>query len=103
MITETLNVANIKCSGCAHSISNQLNSIMGLTESSVNVNEGTIDLIYETDSVRDNVIRKLSAMGYPEATEENGLLMQAKSYANCMIGKSSVLFADAIPIAIGTD
>lgn len=76
---------------------------MGLTESSVNVNEGTIDLIYETDSVRDNVIRKLSAMGYPEATEENGLLMQAKSYANCMIGKSSVLFADAIPIAIGTD
>ncbi|HCD66894.1 MAG TPA: heavy metal transporter, partial [Bacteroidetes bacterium] len=35
------------------------------------------------------IITKLSAMGYPEATAENGLLMKAKSYANCMIGKVS--------------
>ncbi len=33
-------------------------------------------------------------MGYPEATAENGLLMQAKSYANCMVGKSATLFAN---------
>ena len=87
MITEILNIANIKCSGCAHSITTKLNSIMGLTEAEVNTDNGTIAITYETDTVRDNVIHKLNAMGYPEATAENGLLMQAKSYANCLVGK----------------
>lgn len=95
MITETLNIANIKCGGCAHSISTKLKEVVGLTEATVNVDQGTIDTIYETPTVRDQIIYKLSAMGYPEATAENGLLMQAKSYANCLIGKSSVQFAKA--------
>lgn len=89
MITETLHIANIKCGGCAHSIATKLHQVIGLTEVVVHVDEGTIDIIYETDAVRSNVIDKLSAMGYPEATAENGLLMQVKSYANCLIGKAT--------------
>ena len=26
-------------------------------------------------------------LGYPEATEENGLLLQLKSFASCMTGR----------------
>jgi copper chaperone len=95
MITETLNVANMKCSGCAHSITTKLGEINGLSSSEVNIDEGTIAVHYEMPEVQAVILTKLSSMGYPEATAENGLLMQAKSYANCMIGKSSVLFAGA--------
>jgi copper chaperone CopZ len=87
MISETLHIANIKCGGCAHSISTKLKEVAGLKEATVNIDKGTIDTTYDTSEVRDEIIHKLNAMGYPEATAENGLLMQAKSYANCMVGK----------------
>jgi copper chaperone len=89
LIKETLHIANVKCSGCAHSITTRINSITGVTDVDVNIENRTIDVNYENEDQRSQVINKLSAMGYPEATEENGLLMQAKSYANCMIGKIS--------------
>ncbi|MFM9943843.1 MAG: hypothetical protein ACKVQB_01280, partial [Bacteroidia bacterium] len=36
---------------------------------------------------RKVIIDKLHSLGYPEATEKNGLLLQLKSYTSCMIGK----------------
>jgi copper chaperone len=87
MKTEILNVANIKCGGCAHSITTKLNQIAGVSDVAVNYDNGTVALSYDTQITRQNAVNKLSEMGYPEATAENGLLMQAKSYANCMIGK----------------
>ena len=87
MIKETLNIANIKCGGCAHSITTKLESIAGIDAVDVDFNEGTVELSYDTEDTKTEALKKLSDMGYPEATEENGLLMQAKSYANCMIGK----------------
>jgi hypothetical protein len=38
-------------------------------------------------SVQEKIIEKLHELGYPEATEENDLLLQLKSYASCMIGR----------------
>lgn len=87
MIKETLNIANIKCGGCAHSITTKLQGIEGIDAVAVDFNEGTVELSYDTETTKTEALNKLSDMGYPEATEENGLLMQAKSYANCMIGK----------------
>ncbi|MDB4107139.1 heavy-metal-associated domain-containing protein [Bacteroidia bacterium] len=87
MKNETLNIANIKCGGCAHSITTKLTDIDGVEDVKVDFDNGTVDLSYKNLATRSAVIDKLSAMGYPEATAENGLLMQAKSYANCMVGK----------------
>lgn len=95
MITETLNIANIKCGGCAHSITTKLNEIQGVSEVLVDYDNGTVAMTYTDDTAKATALNKLTKMGYPEATEENGLLMQAKSYANCLVGKSSVLFAEA--------
>jgi len=89
MISEKLHIANIKCNGCALSITAKINEMEGVYRTEVNIEEGTIDVDYNEDNVREHIITKLSAMGYPEATAENGLLMKAKSYANCMIGKVS--------------
>jgi copper chaperone len=89
MISEKLHIANMKCNGCATSITAKINEIEGVYTTEVNIEEGTINVDYQEDNVREHIITKLSAMGYPEATAENGLLMKAKSYANCMIGKVS--------------
>jgi hypothetical protein len=36
-----------------------------------------------------HITAQLKGIGYIEATEENGLILQLKSYASCMIGKLS--------------
>lgn len=86
---KTLDVANIKCGGCAHSITTKIENIEGVSDVVVSPENGTVKLSYESNNTLDKILSKLSAMGYPEATEENGLLMKAKSYANCMLGKAT--------------
>ena len=46
-----------------------------------------VDITYVNDFTIKAIIDKLYTLGYPEATEENGLLLQMKSYASCMIGR----------------
>lgn len=87
MIKEKLIVANVKCSGCAATITEKINAIEGVANAYVIVDEDTIELSYDNPAVREAVVTKLHNLGYPEATEENGLLLQVKSYASCMAGR----------------
>jgi copper chaperone len=85
MKTEKLLLANIKCSGCATTIKNELLKIKGVENITVDIENDSIDLSYnETD--RELIIHRLHSLGYPEATEKNGLLLQLKSYSSCIIG-----------------
>jgi copper chaperone CopZ len=85
MKTEKLLLANIKCSGCATTIKNELLKIKGVENITVYIENDSIDLSYnETD--RELIIHRLHSLGYPEATEKNGLLLQLKSYSSCIIG-----------------
>lgn len=86
MKTEKLLLANIKCSGCATTIKNELLKIKGVENVTVDIENDSIDLCYN-DPDRELIIHKLHSLGYPEATEKNGLLLQLKSYSSCMIGK----------------
>lgn len=86
-MNERLFVANMKCSGCAHSIQTKLGEINGVDSVAVDLENDAIDVAFESNDTRKAIIDKLHDMGYPEATEENGLLLQLKSYANCMIGR----------------
>ena len=87
MTTETIYLANIKCSGCAASIRDKARSVNGVEDVVVNEEECHIQLKYDGESTRSEVLRSLKNMGYPEATEANGLLLKAKSYASCMVGR----------------
>jgi copper chaperone CopZ len=86
MKTEAIYLANIKCTGCATTIKNELLKIAGVKAVEVINEEDKVILTYGLDN-RNEIIKKLHDLGYPEATEENGLLLQIKSYASCMIGK----------------
>jgi copper chaperone CopZ len=86
MTTEKIIIANLKCSGCATTITKELFNLKGVLNVSVDPDTDCVDITYEGIE-REIIIDKLHSLGYPEATEENGLLLQLKSYASCMIGK----------------
>lgn len=86
MKTEEIIIANLKCSGCATTIRKELLQIGGVKNALVDVAKDMVTVSYE-DINRDVIVNKLHSLGYPEATEENGLLLQLKSYASCMVGR----------------
>lgn len=90
MKTEKIIIANLKCSGCEKTIKNKLSEIEGVDSVVVNHEEDSVTINYNGNVSRDMLTEKLHSLGYPEATEENGLLLQLKSYASCMVGRMSI-------------
>lgn len=86
MTTEKIMVANLKCTGCATTVVKELMKLEGVRKVEVDVDHDVVDVVYE-DTDRTKIIDRLHDLGYPEATEKNGLLLQLKSYASCMIGR----------------
>ncbi|HWA33094.1 MAG TPA: heavy-metal-associated domain-containing protein [Cyclobacteriaceae bacterium] len=86
MKTEKLIVANLKCSGCAATIRKELLKTEGVSNVEVDVDHDIVSVTGENFSRRE-VTTALHRLGYPEATEKNGLLLQVKSYASCMLGR----------------
>lgn len=86
MKTETIIIANLKCNGCATTIKTELLKIAGVSSVEVDNEQDAVNVSYENID-RQLIIDKLYSLGYPEATAENGLLLQLKSYASCMVGR----------------
>ena len=84
MTNEKIIIANLKCSGCAATINKELS----VSAVKVDVDHDAIDITYD-QLERKVIIDKLHKLGYPEATEKNGLLMQLKSYGSCIVGRMS--------------
>lgn len=86
MKTESIIVANLKCSGCASTIKKELLQLAGVETVTVDNEKDQITVSYENID-RTKITQKLHSLGYPEATEENGLLLQLKSFSSCMVGR----------------
>jgi copper chaperone CopZ len=83
----TIKIQNLKCGGCAATISNQLKSIDNLQQFHVNVETKEVEVEYDSVSVLENIKLKLEKIGYPEAGNTNSVVTKAKSYVSCAIGK----------------
>lgn len=86
MKTESIIVANLKCSGCASTIKKELLQLAGVETVTVDNEKDQVTVSYENVD-RIKITQKLHSLGYPEATEENGLLLQLKSFSSCMVGR----------------
>jgi len=80
---------NLKCGGCAHTISNKLSGIKGISHLDVDVDQSKISFEYSNENEALQVKEKLKALGYPTIQEDNNLLSIAKSYVSCATGKFS--------------
>ncbi len=87
MKAEKILIANLKCGGCENTIKTQLSEIEGVDSVLVNHEEDSVTINYGGKANREDFTKKLHSLGYPEATEENGLLLQLKSYASCIVGR----------------
>ena len=75
----TIQIQNLKCGGCANTITKNISTIEAITNVSVNVEESTVTFGYETEAKLAEVKDKLKTLGYPEDGEANSLGSKAKS------------------------
>ena len=85
----TIQIQNLKCGGCANTITKNIVVLGGITNVTVNVEESTVIFNYETEAQLVEVKEKLKTLGYPEDGATNSLGSKAKSYVSCAIGKMS--------------
>jgi len=87
-------VDNIKCGGCANSISKRLVEIEGVADVEVDVEQGCIDLNFDAgvsqEAMCEILEKQLLQMGYPRVGSVSGLDAmgaKAKSFVSCAVGK----------------
>ena len=86
-----LNVENIKCGGCANTITTKLRALEGVKEVTVDIEEGMVQIDGE-ETQRDHYAESLLKMGYPEVGSVEGLAStgaKVKSFVSCAIGKAN--------------
>jgi copper chaperone len=87
----TLAIENLKCGGCAATITKNLKQLPGVRLVSVDVENSTVNLDADDGTVEQAKLR-LDQLGYPLAGTASGLhsaVATAKSYVSCAIGRVS--------------
>lgn len=79
-------VDNIKCGGCANTVTKKLNSYTGVADVTVNVEEGRVSFSAHDSLNVEEVQTALARLGYaPRGTST--AFQTAKSYVSCAIGR----------------
>jgi copper chaperone len=65
MEKETLVVKGMSCAHCVSSIEGSVGGLKGVSSVKVNLDQGTVDVEYDTDIVkRDQIIEEIDDQGY---------------------------------------
>lgn len=89
MKTENITIANLSCGGCVKTITKKLTEIEGVNQVNVDLETSIVTAEFDEPATLEQITEKLQSIGYPEATEKNGLLTKMKSITSCMAGKLS--------------
>jgi copper chaperone len=84
-----IEVENIRCGGCANSITHSLQKLDGVSSVSVDIENGRVTVTTDIDD-RERLVAALLKNGYPEKGSAEGLQAAkaiAKSFVSCAIGK----------------
>ncbi|MES9935201.1 MAG: heavy metal-associated domain-containing protein [Sedimenticola sp.] len=82
-------VENIKCGGCANTITTKMKALDGVNNVVVDIEQGTVTIDGDV-ALRDTYAKALSKMGYPETGSVQGLDSvgaKAKSFVSCAVGR----------------
>ena len=84
-----LTVENIKCGGCANSITKKLSSVFGTSNINIDIDTGIVNIDIE-EGRKGEIIDVLEDLGYPQTDSVGGFTSakaKAKSFISCAIGK----------------
>ncbi|NMH86582.1 heavy-metal-associated domain-containing protein [Flavivirga algicola] len=82
-----LEIQNLKCGGCAHTIIDKLSNIENIRNVTINNKTHTVSFSYENDKALLEAKQLLHKIGYPTVGEKNALTTKAKSFVSCAIGR----------------
>ncbi len=85
----TIQVENIKCGGCANTITTKLKALEGVSDVNIDIEKGEVSIDSDT-ALRDQVIATLLKLGYPESGTAEGIAAakaKAKSFVSCAVGR----------------
>ncbi len=82
-------VQNLKCGGCANTITTKLSEIKNISDINIDVEESKVSFSYTNETDAFAVKEKLKTIGYPSIDEGNSLVSKAKSFVSCATGKLS--------------
>ncbi|OBX22448.1 MULTISPECIES: heavy-metal-associated domain-containing protein [Bizionia] len=83
----TLEIQNLKCVGCAHTISTKLAGIAGIENILVAVESNEVSFDYASEADLVVAKQKLKSIGYPEIDTANSVVTKAQSFISCATGK----------------
>ena len=84
-----IEVENIRCGGCANTITHSLQKLDAVSSVSVDIEKGCVTVTTDRDD-RERLVAALLKNGYPEKGSAEGLQAakaKAKSFVSCAIGK----------------
>ncbi len=80
-------IQNLKCNGCANTISKELNLLENISGVKVDHEEQTVSFLYAREADLVTAKSALQRLGYPVEGETNSLTEKVKSYVSCAIGR----------------
>lgn len=83
----TIYIQNLKCGGCAKTITNKLSEINEIENIDILIEENAVTFNFKNEEIIEVVKETLKKAGYPEISDENSLITKAKSYVSCAVGK----------------
>ncbi len=83
----TLEIQNLKCGGCANTITTRLSALDNIENVVVNNDKDTVTFNYKEDPNLTEATDLLSKLGYPIVGENNPLTKKAKSFVSCAVGR----------------
>lgn len=83
----TLEIQNLKCGGCANTITSKLSDIKIINDVTINNENHTVSFSYKNDKTLIEAKQLLHKIGYPIVGEKNALTTKAKSFVSCAIGR----------------
>lgn len=83
----SVEVLNLKCNGCANTITKGLLSIEGIENVSIDVATSKVSFVSTEEEALKSVKEKLATMGYPEVGGDNTIIHKAKSFVSCATGR----------------
>ncbi len=84
---ETIVVQNLKCNGCAASISKALKAFPEVETVTVDLETAAVTVETTAAAHRGQYEQALTQAGYPPEGEKNPLGRKAKSFVSCAIGR----------------
>lgn len=89
MSASSVIIQNLKCGGCANTVTNKLSELEGVSNVKVDVDSSEVNFELEKEENMQQVIERLAQIGYPIEGDENSLMQKAKSFVSCAVGRMS--------------